>query len=634
MPERPPATILFVDDDAGNRQTMGYFLNQAGYRVLEAATGEETLALSRDSSGARIDLVILDVNLPDINGFEVCRRLKQQPETRSMSVLHMSAVYVGSGDRSHGLEEGADGYLIKPVEPRELLATVQALLRVHAAEEAARTAAQEWRTTFDAISDAVCLLDPLGRIRRCNPALGELVHRDTGELVDQPLDEVLRQTLTLEQPPRLVQPGSDLSRQSQELHLGKRWFRVTADPIPDGRGGRTGCVCILTDVTQRKELEEQIRQNQRLEAIGQLAGGIAHDFNNLLTAILGNSSLLLRTLPQGETEHGQVATIERAAWRAAELTRQLLAFSRQTLLWLRPIDPGDIVDEVSESLRRTLDARIDLVVQRAPSLWPTQADPGQLVQALMNLCLNAIDAMPRGGRLTLKASSERIDEVYLGKHVEARSGPHVCISVHDTGEVIPPDVLDRVFDPYSFFAGKTVGRGGNLGLAMVHGLIKQHQGWVECSSTPGEGTRFALYLPRTVADTAHAVAMPSTVAAPAGTHLILLADDNDTLRALAAAYMRQGGFQVLLAGDGTEALEIYQREHTRIGLVILDQTIPPLNGPDTLRQMRTINPAVRALFASNNAEDRVRPGEVLGIIPKPYRERELLQAVNNALEAG
>ncbi len=572
--------------------------------------------------------------MPDIDGFEVCRRLKEHPQTRSVSVLHMSAIYVGSGDRSHGLEEGADGYLIKPVEPRELLATVQALLRIRAAEEAARTAAQEWRTTFDAISDAVCLLDPQGHIRRCNTALGELVRRRPGELVDQPLDDVLRQGFGLEQKPRLVQPGHDLSRHSQELALDRRWFRVTADPIPDGRGRRTGSVYILTDITQRKELEEQIRQNQRLEAIGQLAGGIAHDFNNLLTAILGNSSLLLRTLPPGETEHGQVATIERTAWRAAELTRQLLAFSRRTLLWLRPIDPGEIVDEVNESLRRTLDARIDLVVQREPELWPVQADPGQLVQALMNLCLNAIDDMPRGGRLTLKASNERIGEAYLRKHVEARSGPHVCISVHDTGETIPPEVLDRVFDPYSFFTNKPVGRAGGLGLAMVHGLIKQHQGWVECSSTPEDGTRFALYLPRTIAETAHAVATPCTVAAPAGTHLVLLADDNDTLRALAAAYLRQGGFQVLLAGNSTEAVEIYQREHERISLVILDQTIPPLNGPDTLGQMRAINPAVRALFASNNAEDRVQPGEALGIIPKPYRERELLQAAHNALESG
>jgi PAS domain S-box-containing protein len=633
MSERPAATILFVDDDAGNRQTMGYFLGQAGYRVFEAATGEQTLSIASDPSGPRFDLVILDVNLPDINGFDVCRRLKSNIDTRSISVLHMSAVYVGSGDRSHGLEEGADGYLVKPVEPRELLATVQAVLRIRAAEEAARAAAQEWRTTFDAISDAVCLLDASGRIVRCNPALDELLQREAGELIDQPLDDVLRQGLGLDQTPRLVQPGDDQSRQNQELHLGKRWFRVTADPITDDRGGRTGSVYILTDITQRKELEEQIRQNQRLEGIGQLAGGIAHDFNNLLTAILGNSSLLLRALPQGEAEHAQAAAVERSAWRAAELTRQLLAFSRRTLLWLRPIAPGEIVDEVSESLRRTLDPRIELVVQRESDLWPVQADPGQLVEALMNLCLNAIEAMPRGGRLALEASNQRIDEAHASTHVEARTGPHVCISVHDTGEAIPPEVLDRVFDPYSSFTSKPAGRGSGLGLAMVHGLIKQHQGWIECSSTPESGNRFALYLPRTVAKSAVGAMIPSTTAAPSGTRQILLADDNDTLRALAAAYLRQGGFQVHLASDSTEALETYQREHARIDLVIIEQSIQPETGPETLRQLRSINPAVRALFASNHAEDaRFRREEVLGIIPKPYRERELLQAVLKALE--
>ncbi len=417
------------------------------------------------------------------------------------------------------------------------------------------------------------------------------------------------------------------------MHLGTRWFRVTVDPIADDRGARNGSVYILTDITQRKELEEQVRQNQRLEAIGQLAGGVAHDFNNLLTAILGNASLLLRTLPASDAEHLQAATIERAAWRAAELTRQLLAFSRQTLLWLRPIDPGEIMDEVTQSLRRTLDPRIQLTVHREPALWPAQGDPGQLIQVVMNLCLSAIDAMPRGGRLELRASNEQIDETHLRKHVDARPGPHVRISVEDTGETIPPDVLNKVFDPYSFFTVQPIGRGSGLGLPMVYGLIKQHQGWVECDSSADHGTCFALYLPRTSSEAFNAVAVPDTVAAPAGKRLVLLADDNDTLRSLAAAYLRQGGFQVLLAGDGEEAVEIYQSEGAKIDLVILDQAMSPLTGLEILRRMRAINPTVRALFASHNAADaRIHPGEILAVVPKPYRERELLQAVHTALE--
>ena len=504
-------------------------------------------------------------------------------------------------------------------------------MRIRAAEEATRAAAQQWRITFDAISDAVCLLDSAGRICRCNRAMADLVHRGFGELIGQPLDEVLRSGLKLEEAPRLTRPGKNVSRESQELKLADRWFRVTIDPIHDDQSALTGSVHILTDVTQRKELEEQVRQSQRLDAIGRLAGGVAHDFNNLLTAVLGNASLLLRTLPGDEPEHDLVTKIERAGWRAAELTRQLLGFSRQTLLWLRPVDPGEIVDAVSGSLRRTLDPRIELVVEREPALWPALADPGQLEQALMNLCLNAVDAMPRTGRLTLTARNEQVDEAHTRKHAEAKEGPYVRISVQDTGEGIPREVVDKIFDP--FFTTKPIGRGSGLGLAQVHGLIKQHQGWVECHSAAGAGSCFEIYLPRTNAATVNAVPTPATVAAPAGKRLVLLADDNDTLRSLAAAYLKQGGFQVLLASDGQEAVEVYQREQAHIDLVILDQTMPLLDGAETLRQIRAVNPSVRALFASSTHDEAsVRPGEVLGVIPKPYRERELLQAVHLALE--
>jgi PAS domain S-box-containing protein len=631
MAERPPATLLFVEDDAGNRQMLSWLFREAGYRVLEAGTGAEALQLAEQKP----DLVILDVNLPDINGFEVCRRLKAQSATHTVSVLQMSAVYVGSGDRSQGLEEGADAYLVKPVEPRELLATVKALLRIRAAEEAARTAAQEWRTTFDAISDAVCLLDREGRIRRCNRAMGELVSQDLSPppLVDEPLEEVLRIGLHLEQAPRLCRPGQQVFRESQEVKLGKRWFRVTADPILDDQGQPTGSVHILQDVTQRKDLEEQLQQSQRLEAIGRLAGGVAHDFNNLLTAVLGNASLLLRSLPGGEPEHNLVATIEQAAWRAAELTRQLLGFSRQTLLWLRPVDPGEIIDEVCASLPRSLDSRIELVVQREPALWPAVADPGQLGQALMNLCLNAVDAMPRGGRLTLTASNEQVSEEHASKHVEARPGAYVRIAVEDTGEGIPPDVLGRIFDP--FFTTKPLGRGSGLGLAMVHGLIKQHCGWIECDSAPGTGTRFTLYLPRASTEGVDPTPVAATVAAPSGKRLILLADDNDTLRSLAAAYLKRGGFQVLLAGDGQEAIEIYQRQREPIDLVILGIDVgrtTAAGGQGVLEKLRSFNPSVRVLHATDiTGSGVVRPGEVLGVIPKPYRERELLHAVHLAL---
>jgi PAS domain S-box-containing protein len=481
-----------VDDDRVTRQLLGCLFRDAGFTTLEAATGSEALALARSH---HLDLIVLDVNLPDLNGYEVCRQLKTHPDTRDMTVLQISAVYIGSGDRSQGLEGGADGYLVKPVEPREILATVRALLRMRTAEEAARTAAQEWRATFDALSDAVCLLSTDDQIVRCNRAFRDLCGRPFEELIGQRYAPVLQEAFHLGSPPALEGLAHPGVFDARELNLGRRHFRHKADPILDDRGARTGSVHILTDLTSQKELEEQLRQAQKLEAIGRLAGGIAHDFNNLLTAILGNASLLQRSLPPEEEEHALANLIERAAWRAADLTRRLLGFSRQTLLWLQVINLNDPVSQSVAALQKSLPANVQFQVRGGEALWPVHADPMQIAQVLTNLCHNALDAMPEGGSLTIETANVQVEDSHVQANPEARVGPFVRLSVSDTGEGIAAEVLPRIFDP--FFTTKGVGKGSGLGLAMVHGIIKQHQGWVECRSAPGQGARFDLYLPRT-----------------------------------------------------------------------------------------------------------------------------------------
>jgi PAS domain S-box-containing protein len=635
MAELP--AILFVDDDATNRQALSLLFRGAGYQVLEAGSGREALDLAAKGP----DVIILDVNLPDISGFEVCRQLRELPETRHSGVIHLSGVHVGTLDRSHGLEGGADAYLLKPVEPRELLAHVRALLRVRAAEEAFRRAAREWRATFDGISDAVCLLDYRGRILRCNRAMAELVGRDFEGLIGEPLDEVLRVGLGLPSSPRLALQGPG---DRQEVQLGDRWFRVTEDSVRDDKGATTGAVHILRDVTQRVQLEEQLRQSSRLEAVGRLAGGVAHDFNNLLTAILGNVSLLLRSLSPGEPEHELAGTIERAAWRAAELTRQLLGFSRQTLLWLETLDAGILLIQAAEMVRAELPAApaIDLAVSHPEELWQVQVDPGQMGQVLQVLCKNALEAMPGGGRLELAAANVQLGAEESRRHAEARAGSFVRFRVEDSGDGIPPEVRDKIFDP--FFTTKPTGQGTGLGLAMVHGIVKQHQGWIECHSGAAKGTRFDIYLPRRVGPLAPSARLsgepaavstgptPARVATPAGSRRVLLADDNDRLRNLAAAYLRQGGFQVLQASDGLEAVEVYSREHADIDLVILDWIMPELTGRDALARMRSLNPALRVLLATGGDKPPASAtGDVGGFLSKPYRERELLEAVHAAL---
>ena len=434
------------------------------------------------------------------------------------------------------------------------------------------------------------------------------------------------------------------------------WVELSLVPVPDGDAD-VRCaywVMIQRDVTDRKraeralrEREDQLRQAQKMETVGQLAGGVAHDFNNLLTAVIGN--LCLMDLPAGDPNQPLLAVAQKAAHRAAELISKLLGFARRNQMLVAPVDVGEFVEEVVDLLRRTIDPRITFLADIPPLEWRVLADAGLLNQVLLNLCVNARDAMPAGGELRIAAEPWRPTPDQVTRHLPP-AAYYLRLSVTDTGTGMAPEVRARLFEP--FFTTKPIGQGTGLGLAMVDGIVRQHEGWVECETEPGVGTTFHLFLPAVSADDtlddfpakavkrSHAdfsldtpVGIDPPDPRPTRGGRILLVDDEEMIRMISRTVLEAAGYAVREATDGVEAVECFREHHADIDLVILDLVMPRLSGRDASKRMVALDPAVKILLSSGYSTDDVSDiPEALGLLSKPYRPNELLAAVRDALD--
>jgi len=388
------------------------------------------------------------------------------------------------------------------------------------------------------------------------------------------------------------------------------------------------------DVTEQRHLEEQFRQSQKMEAVGQLAGGIAHDFNNLLTAILGNTQLLLRELPPGDAMHGDVEEIRKASERAASLTRQLLAYSRRQMLQPEVLDLNVVMAEMDKMLRRLIGEHIDLVAVFAPDLGRVRADPNQIEQVIVNLAVNARDAMPDGGKLTIATANVDLDETFAQAHLGSVPGSYAMLAVTDTGVGMDATVRAHLFEP--FFTTKEVGKGTGLGLATVYGIVKQSGGYISVSSAPGHGSSFKIYLPRIATPAEPPAGAPKGGPAP-GSETVLVVEDEPAVLTLSRRALESQGYVVLAASDADAALRVVERHGGMIHLLLTDVVMPGLSGRELADRLSAQRPGIRVLYMSGYPGDAVVQHGTLPLgsafLQKPFSPDGLARKVRDVLDA-
>ena len=652
--------VLLVDDQPKGLLVLEAALECLGHNLVKAQSGKDALRHVLDTDFA---LILLDVQMPDMNGYETAEAILARERSRYTPIIFLTASDKSDMGMFKGYTSGAVDYIFKPVEPKILLSKVRIfielaqrkddIIRMNAVleQQAAQLDAANRKlegtlqesearkaAILDAAPDAVLAVDHEGRILEFNPAAESLFGFSRAEGVGKPLPEslfppALREWLGRgfahpvatgesqipDKPVELPARRADGSEFPAEISV----VAVYEEDKPPF------FVVTLRDLTERRSVEAQLRQAQKMEAVGELAGGIAHDFNNMLTVISGYSEMLLNKLGPEDPHRRHIEEIQKASKRSFSITSQLLAFSRKQVLRTTAVDLNALVSNSSRMLQRLIGEDIRMSLELMEGLGAILADAGQMEQVLTNLVVNARDAMPGGGTITIRTADTPAGDL----------GLRVLLQVSDTGAGMTPEIQARIFEP--FFTTKEVGKGTGLGLAMVYGTMKQSGGEVQVASQPGAGTTFTLSFPRHVVKEAPALpqgtaqALPTTL--PKGSETVLLVEDEDMVRAFTLEILMGAGYTVLEARDPGEALLICGRESDKIHLLLTDVVMPMMSGRDLAVTLGKTRPGMRVLYMSGYTDDTVlRHGvstSTMVLVSKPFSAETLLPKVREVLQA-
>jgi PAS domain S-box-containing protein len=535
--------------------------------------------------------------------------------------------------------EVVEAFIAQPGEKPLLLSMFRDTTERHQAEERVRQSEARFRALIEKSFDGLFLLDRGAVITYASPSAKRILGYPREELIGHRFFEFAAPEDLAEHTERYQRvtgdPGASVPACNRFRHKGGnwRWLEVRSTNLLTEPGVRA-TVVNFRDVTEQRELEERYRQSHKMEAVGQLAGGVAHDFNNLLTIINGYSELLLQRLPDDDPSREPLEEIHQAGERSAELTRRLLAFSRKQIMAPRLIDLNTVVAHTEKMLRRVIGEDVSLVTALDPALGTVRADPGQVEQILLNLAVNARDAMPTGGRLTIETRNIDLDEGYAGTHPDARPGQHVLMAVSDTGCGMSPEVKARLFEP--FFTTKGPGKGTGLGLATVYGIARQSGGHVGVYSEPGLGTTVKVYLPQETAPSRVVKPRSALLQPPRGTETVLVVEDEDGVRTLARNVLTGCGYKVLEAATGDEAVRVATEHAGPIDLLLTDVVMPGQGGRVVADRVTALYPGVRVLFISGYTDDAVVRHGVLqagmNFLQKPFSPLTLARKIREILD--
>ncbi len=627
--------ILHVEDVAADAELAERKLRQAGFDfdIHRVETRDAFLAALADFAP---DLILSDYRLPEFDGMQALLLAKEHAPDVPVVITTGS---VNEETAVACMKAGAADYVLKEhlghlgTAVRSALERQRLVVERRRAREALRESEERYRSLFATSLDAVLLTTPAGEILAANAAACRMFGRSEEELMRVGRNAVVdlsdpRVTAGLEE---RVRTGSFhgeiwLLRKDGTRLTGEMSTAVFAD-----RHGQQRASMVIRDVTERRQLEAQLVQAQKMEAVGRLAGGVAHDFNNLLTVIQGYGELLAASLEDDPERRESVGEIVKAAERASALTRQLLAFSRQQVLEMRVLDVGVVVAETEKMLKRLIGEDVEVVVGKSAGLGRVKADPGQIEQVVLNLAVNARDAMPGGGRLTVELANVDLDAPLATANDEIPVGRYVVISMTDTGSGMDAETLGHIFEP--FFTTKERGKGTGLGLATVYGIVRQTGGYVAVETSPGAGATFRIYLPRSSEPMTSGI-RPS-VLSRRGTETVLLVEDEPAVRSLVRAVLERQGYAVLVAESGKAALDVVETRHDPIHVLLTDLVMPGMNGRDLASRVVARHPSVRVVFMSGYSANIPTDfgGEGAGVfLPKPFNERALTSKIREVLD--